>query len=397
MLAPELLPVWGGVGTYIVELVRHLPKTIEIHVVAPSRKGLGEIDAKTSDYDLAEYFPDNVHVHLISSASDTFFYNAAFQYACFRHVPRLIKKERIDLIHSHTAHMPDLLLQFRGVKVPTVVTVHTTILGQRRASKEAGARFTDLEFSEKATYLSYPALRLAEMVFFSAKRSYITVSNWMREQLLQEFPNLRDASIRVIQNSVDTAFFRPDANSNAELILFTGRFVAAKGLAFLLQAMPRIISKYPDIKFVFIGPGDSAPYERRLATLQVPRRNFEFLGYLRDRKEMLEYYRKCSIYVAPTLYENLPIRILEAMACGKPVVATSVCGIPEVITSNWDGVLVPPRSGTRLVEAICGLLEDSTRRRQIGRRARETVLERFNWAENALRTARVYEEVVHMA
>ena len=92
MLAPEFLPIWGGVGTYIVELVRHLPRTVEIHVVTPYRERFGMSQVKTSDYDFDEYFGDNVHVHFISSASDTFFYNAAFQYACFKRVPRVVKE-----------------------------------------------------------------------------------------------------------------------------------------------------------------------------------------------------------------------------------------------------------------------------------------------------------------
>jgi glycosyltransferase involved in cell wall biosynthesis len=394
MLAPEFLPVWGGVGTYIVELVRHLPRSIEIHVVTPFREKLGPSEVKTSDYDFGEYFGDNVHVHLISSASDTFFYNAAFQYACFKQVPRLVREMGIDLLHSHTAHMPDLLLQFRRLKTPTVTTVHTTIVGQRQGSKESRVDFRDLDLSEKATFAGYPFLRLAEIVFFSKRKWYITVSNWMKVQLQQRFPKLEDSDIRVIPNSVDTEFFSPGKEGEKPVVLFTGRLIAAKGLTYFVDSVPGILRSYPDTVFIFIGPGNSAPYEARLRRLGVPRNNFQFLGYLKDQGDLLDYYRKCTVFVAPTLYENLPIRILEAMACARPVVATDVCAIPEVITPQHDGVLVPPGSSEALGDGICSLLGDRERRMEIGRRARQTVVDRYDWSHNAKKTFLFYEEVL---
>ena len=394
MLAPEFLPIWGGVGTYIVELVRHLPGTVEIHVVTPFRERLGPARVRTSDYKFNEYFGDNVHVHFISSASDTFFYNAAFQYACLKRVPRLLKEEGVDILHSHAAHMPDLLLQSRRLKAPTVTTVHTTIVGQREASKKSGVGFRDLELSEKATFAGYPFLRLAEAVFFSGRRYYITVSNWMKMQLFQQFPGLRNSGVSVIHNAVDTRFFSPAEPDNEAIVLFAGRLIAAKGLNYLIDSVPRVLQKNPDAVFVFIGPGNREPYEAKLLTLGVPRRNFEFLGYLTNRTDLLDYYRRCTVFVAPTLYENLPIRILEAMACGKAVIATNVCGIPEAITSQRDGVLVPPGSSEALATAVCDLLQDPDRRAQIGSRARQTVLDRFDWTLSAQRTATLYQQLV---
>lgn len=396
MLAPEFLPVWGGVGTYIVELVRHLPKDVEVHVVAPSRKRLGHADVKTADYDFDEYFSDNVHVHLISSASDTFVYNAAFQYACLRRVPLLVRQERIDLIHTHAAHMPDLLLQFRNLKIPTVATIHTTISGQRQGSREASVRFRDLEFSEKATYLGYPFLRMAERIFFSPTKHYVTVSNWMKSQLVHLFPRLSESEIRVIENSVDTKFFSPTATKAGKTILFTGRLIAAKGVTYLVDAIPRTLRTHPDAFFAFVGPGDPSPYQNRLHSLGISEKNYAFLGYLKDRKEVLAAYRNCTIFVAPTLYENLPIRILEAMSCAKPVVATDVCAIPEVITSGEDGILVPPKSSEALSKAICELLQAPEHRGEMGRKARRTVVEKFDWTLNAQRMTRFYDQVLTM-
>jgi len=396
ILAPEFLPIWGGVGTYTVELVRHLPKNFEVHVVAPMRKSIGTSKTSTFDYDLSEYFSENVHVHFVSSASDTFFYNAAFQYACMRFVPKLVKDVGIDLIHSHTAHMPDLLLPLRRLRIPTVTTVHTTIQGQRQGSKQSGEHFRNLDLSEKMTYIGYPILRVAEELYFLRKIDYITVSNWMKRQLLAHFSHIRRSNVRVIHNSVDTRFFTPgESEDNRKIVLFTGRLIAAKGLTYLTDAIPQVLEDYPDTLFTFIGPGNPSIYRSRLLRRGVPRKNYIFLGYLKSWKDILTWYRKCAIFVAPTLYENLPIRILEAMACAKPVVATNVCAIPEAVTSHENGILVPSMSSKALAEAICSLLEDPEVRLQLGRAARKKVVEEFDWTANANYTTSFYEEVLN--
>jgi len=397
MLAPEFLPVWGGVGTYIVELVRHLPENVEVHVVTPVREGFGKEKISTSDYDFSKYFGNNVHIHFVCKASDTFFYNAKFQYACLRYVPKLVKEERIDLIHSHTAHMPDLLLQFRRLNIPTITTIHTTIRGQRHGTKSSGMSFWDLEFSEKLTYLTYPFLCLAEIIYFSKERYYITVSKWMKEQIVRQYPKIDPSLISVIYNSVDVENFSPSKGKNfpeRDIVLFVGRLIAAKGVRYLVEAIPKVLREYPNTLFIFTGSGNSLPYQRRLKELRVPEKNFMFLGYLKESSDLVEYYRASSVFVAPTLYENLPIRVLEAMACGVPVVASNVCAIPEVIDNGVNGILIQPGSVGELAEAICRLLGDPSLRRKMGDNARKTVLEKFNWKVNAIKTVEVYQQIL---
>jgi glycosyltransferase involved in cell wall biosynthesis len=396
MLAPEFLPVWGGVGTYIVELVRHLPSSIEVHVVTPMRSGLGEEKVSTSDFDFSRYFGSNVNIHFVSRASDTFFYNANFQYACLKHVPKIVKEEKIDLVHSHTAHMPDLLLQFKKLKIPFVTTIHTTIRGQREGTKSSGMGFAGLEFSEKITYLTYPFLSLAETIYFSRKRYYITVSRWMRKQIMREFPRIEPSSISVIHNAVDTERFSPTKiqPSRRSIVLFTGRLIAAKGVNCLVDAIPRVIHSYPEVFFIFIGTGNSLIYQKRLSEMGIREKNFMFVGYLKEANDLVAYYRAASVYVAPSLYENLPIRVLEAMACGVPVVASNICAIPEAVDSNVNGILISPNSSKELADAICCLLGDARLRKRIGANARKTVLDRFDWGVSASKTVMTYKQIL---
>ena len=200
MLAPEFVPVWGGVGTYIVELIKNLPKEVNIHVVTPIRESYGKEKISTNDYNLDKYFDENIKIHFISKASDTFFYNAKFQYACQKYVPKIIKEYDINIIHSHTAHMPDILLQYKKTSAKTVTTIHTTIKGQREGTLKSGMNFLDLEFSEKITYLSYYGLRVIEEIYFHKDRKYLTVSNWMKNNIIKNYPSIREEDIKVVYN-----------------------------------------------------------------------------------------------------------------------------------------------------------------------------------------------------
>jgi len=404
MLAPELLPVWGGVGTYIVELVKHLPTDVNIHVVTPMREGFGNDKISPSYYDFSKYFGGNVKIHFICKASDTFIYNAKFQYACLKYVPKLIKEERVDLIHSHTAHMPDLLLMFRKVRKPVITTVHTTIKSQRLSTKASATQFGELERSEKATYIVYPALRLAEEVYFKRKRHYITPSNWMKIWLEDNFRI--NGNIRVIPNSVDVNDYEsktcgvlegliPEELKDRRMILYVGRLLAAKGLGTLVEAMPEILNGIGkgELLFVFAGPGDRGRYLNKLKKMKVEC-CYSFTGPL-PREATIQLMMTAKVVVVPSFHENSPYVVLESMACGTPVVASHVGGIPEIVRDGYNGMLVEPGSPKLLVKAVTELLEDESNRSSIGQHARQTILSKFSWAANLNKYLDVYSEALN--
>jgi len=262
----------------------------------------------------------------------------------------------------------------------------------------SGMAFADLEFSEKAEYLGYPLLRLTEILYFLKARNYITVSEWMKQQLQNQYLKLNYCPLFVTPNSVDTQLFSP---SNEErpfekhTILFTGRMIAAKGIRYIVEAIPQVLREYPDAFFVFIGTGNYLPYQRMLKDMDISEKNFAFLGYLKGWDELIKYYRSCSVYVAPTtLWENLPIRVLEAMACGAPVIASNICALPEAIDNGLDGILIPPASVSHLVNSICMLLGDARMRKNMGANARKKILAKFDWNINAFRTVEAYRSIL---
>ena len=275
MLAPEFPPVRGGVGTYIVELIQNLPSDIEVHVVTLKRNGFSKKETCLIN-DFSGFYKKNIHIHTICTASDTFIYNLKFQYACLRHVPKIIKEENLDLIHSHAAHMPDLMLKTLKNQLPIITTVHTTIRGQREGTHASMLPFQDLENSEKMTFLTYPFLYLIDNIYFSTGNYYITPSNWMKDCLLKTHPNLKD-NIFVVPHGIDTDFFTPPPKkqrNSKNVILFVGRLIALKGIFYLIQAFPLVLKEYPNTVIFFVGPGEKKPYIDELRRCGVPRELF---------------------------------------------------------------------------------------------------------------------------
>ena len=405
MLAPEFPPVWGGVGTYIFELIKHLPKSIEVHVLAPMRKGYGKNQASAElEIDFSRCFGNNIYVHYICEASDTFFYNAAFQYACLRYAPKLLKDENIDLIHSHTAHMPDLLLKLRRLDNPIITTVHTTIKSQRLGTSLSHRSFFELERSEKMTFIMYPFLRMAEMAYFRGKRLYISPSKWMKHSL-EDFYNITK-NIRVIPNSVDLEDYKrkeldfklkgliQQKIGNKRIVLFAGRLLALKGVDILIDAIPKILKENPteSLHFVFAGPGNKIRYLDKVRRMGLSG-CCSFIGPL-PKEQIIQLIQASSIVVLPSLIENFPYIILESMACGVPVVANNIGGIPEIIEDGYNGKLIKSLSPRNLAMTILNLLQDESLRSSLGKHARETINNKFSWTVNIKKYCELYSDAL---
>lgn len=405
MLAPEFPPVWGGVGTYIFELVRHLPKNVEMHVVTPKREGFSKSQQTRSSSNVLHYLGSNIHLHYICTAKDSFFYNAQFQYACLREVPKIIKEEKIDVIHSHAAHMSDLLLMFRRLKAASITTIHTTIKSQRIGTKASKGNISDFESSEKATQLLYPVLRFSEELYFRQKRFIITPSNWMKTWFNENFKI--NTNIRVVPNCIDVADYEITENDDAveniipqhlkekQIVLFAGRLLSLKGVDVLVRAIPKISKslKNNDVLFVFAGPGDSSRFQNRLVKTNTDLKCL-FTGPL-AKETVVKLMSKSALVILPTYNDNSPYTILEAMACGTPVVASNVGGIPEIITDGYDGILVDPGYPEELADAIIDLLQDKTLYNQISKREKETITKKFSWETNMPKYLKAYSDAIN--
>jgi glycosyltransferase involved in cell wall biosynthesis len=138
----------------------------------------------------------------------------------------------------------------------------------------------------------------------------------------------------------------------------------------------------------YAGKGGAAYYERIRSQLGSSR--FRFLGPI-PHYQLPQLYSMASVFVFPTLYEGFPKAMLEAMACEKPVVSTNVGGIPEMIESGIEGLLVEMRRPREFAEAIIEIMSDEARARRMGRMGRRKIEKNFTWNDTARTLHEVYE------
>jgi glycosyltransferase involved in cell wall biosynthesis len=180
------------------------------------------------------------------------------------------------------------------------------------------------------------------------------------------------------------------------IVLFTGRMVAKKGPQVLIKAIPKVLTRIPNACFVFAGAENFSPYMRLLNQLKIGKDNYRYLGYVPASKLAL-LYNTASVYTAPSFEDSLGIRILEAMSCQKPVVASDIGGVHEIISHNQNGLLIKPGDANALANNIIDLLSNEDTGEKIAFAGRQTVLEKFSARRMSNETAALYYKVIDNA
>ncbi len=228
---------------------------------------------------------------------------------------------------------------------------------------------------------------------FSKVDTVVTVGRFERDLLKQKF-GLGEQKIKYIPNGVDTEKFEKLERKpgNTKTLLYVGRLEKYKGIHFLLKAFPKIKRSMSDLKVVVVGKGSFKEELKSLVSSLNIQDNVEFLENVPE-DDLIELYLSSCAFVYLSQYEGLPVAVLEAMACGLPVIATRVGGIPEVVQQAETGFLLNfPPDEKELIDRIALLLDDCTTSTHIGIRAKETVLSTFSWNHAAKNLKELYEE-----
>ncbi|MBN1992339.1 MAG: glycosyltransferase family 4 protein [Anaerolineae bacterium] len=185
--------------------------------------------------------------------------------------------------------------------------------------------------------------------------------------------------VHVIPNGVDAAHFHPLPHilhqESTIRVLFVGRLVYQKGLDILLQALALIPPHIP-LSLEIVGDGDARPeLEQTANKLDYP---IHFSGW-RARSELPARYQTADIFVLPSRDEGMPNVVLEAMACGLPVVATQIAGNEELVQEGETGLLVPPETPAALAQALIKLITNDRLRQRMGLAGRQRVEEQYTW------------------
>jgi len=195
----------------------------------------------------------------------------------------------------------------------------------------------------------------------------------------------------VIWNGVDPNVFKPlreidhwkEIPQDKPIILTNARLIKQKGIDYLIKAMKGV-----DARLIVFGRG---PLEKELKNL-AKGMDVIFITKTITTQELVELINLANIFVLPSLYETFGLAVVEAMACGKPVIATNIHGLPEVVGDC--GLLVTPKDVDGLRSAIMLLLEDESYARQLGRKARARALQNFHWDKIAEKYEGFYKKVL---
>jgi glycosyltransferase involved in cell wall biosynthesis len=308
-----------------------------------------------------------------------------WEYRIMPMLPFALMKINADIIHLHDVrHFTDVVtLVSKLKKVPFVITIHYGTYAPTKYLKML-IKLYDRSF--------------VRTIFERAKK-IIFVSTGIMNEYRRMFPHLIDNMI-VIPNGINVNEYQSlhfDANDfkrrfnldESKIVLTGGRIIESKGFQYLIKAMPSILKEEPNVKLIIAGPDRG--YKKYLIQL-IQRLKLEqhiiFTGML-SHEAFKKLLYVADIFVLPSLYEGLPVVLLEAMACGKVIVATDIPGVREILSSE-EAVLVKPGDVENLSNAIIMLLKDETFAKKIGQIAREKSLY-YDWNNIAKLIVEVYK------
>ena len=341
----------GGLENILVELVRHTAGERFRHAVIC-----------LADYDASfrARLPEDVPVYALHKPP-------GWGMGTFVRLYRLLRELRPDVVH--TSNLAALECQPVAALSGVPARVHA----------EHGWNVTDLTGSNR----KYRWLRrlLSPWV-----QRHVAVSQHLADYLVDRV-GIPQRRVRQIYNGVDTQRFQGREPGGAGhggvgrrfVIGTVGRICAVKDQATLIRAFARLLERHPEradaIHLVLVGSGpDEAELRRLTEELGVASR-VEWAGNCSNVAERLEAF---DLFVLPSLAEGIPVTVLEAMACGLPVVASRVGGLPELVEEGETGTLVPAQDPERLCDVLDGYLLDEARCRAEGAAGRRRALQRFS-------------------
>jgi glycosyltransferase involved in cell wall biosynthesis len=287
---------------------------------------------------------------------------------------RVIRGKKIDVINCHflTVYFLHIVIAARLLRVPIVISVHGADIDA----------YSELSLLQK--FIHRQIMRGADRI--------VACSAAMARRTAQVFPNV-GGKVTFVHNGLDLSDYLDGHTTRAlpkPYILCVCRHVQKKGIDTLLRAFALVQPECPAMSLVLVGDGPLFEAHKELArTLQIDDR-VVFVGST-AHAEVASFFQGCTLFVLPSRSEPFGLVILEAAYYRKGIVSTGVGGVPEIVTNGVNGLLVEPDDPKGMAKAIVALVEDPTRRDQLGAQAHETLLKRFLWKDRIDDYLAVYE------
>ncbi len=356
----------GGVTNHISSLEHHLTRMgHKVKVIAPASRAVPTFGDRFIPVGKPRPIPSSGSIARIT-----------ISLGLAPRIKAILDEEKFDIIHLHEPLCPMLCT--------TVLRLSQTVnVGTFHADGSIG----------------YSLSKLFNTIFlkrwFSKLDGKIAVSQPAMELANKYFPG----DYTIIPNGVDLEHFSPqvlpiDKFSDGKLnILFVGRLEKRKGLSYLLEAYKQVKQETPNSRLIIVGPGTRLRKKYEKQVVRNGLKDVVFVGYV-AYNELPRYYKTADIVCSPaTGRESFGIVLLEAMAMGKPVVASNIEGYARVVTDGVEGLLVPPKNKDLLAQTIISLLNNKSLRHQMGERGRLKAQD-YGWEHIAQRVFSYYLKVL---
>ena len=297
------------------------------------------------------------------------------------HIARKLKEGQFSLLQTH---------EYRG---DILGGIAARLAGVKSIATVRG--YTDRTLALRL----YKVLDLLALRFFT---KVVTVSEHLCGQVLSA--GLPEQKVVTIYNAIGAEAFAAKATlagpglrehlgigNQQRIVTIVGRLSVEKGHRYFLEGAKRVLNCLPETRFLIVGDGPLRKELGRLTSSLGVDGAISFLGYQREVAALMSI---SDVLVLSSLREGLPNVLIEAMALAKPIVATRVGGVPEIVRDGETGILVPPKDPERLAESLLYLLRNPGEGKRLGERGKAVVVQEFNVETMAHKIAEVYREVL---
>lgn len=348
-----------------------------------------------------EFFPPSINLNKFNLLESL---RSVYSQQAKNNINLLLNNFKPEIVHLHNIYhhlTPSILPELKKRGIPIVQTV-----GDYHLISPNYFMYHDGEICEitkpnkyykaiahkcvKGSYLK-SLLEITEKYLYLVlgwERNYVdrflAPSDFMRTKLIEY--GIPENKVTTLPYFIDSTKYRPNYEPG-KYILYFGRLSEEKGLKVLLKVMKQL----PRIKLVIAGTGPQEE-ELRMMNSELGNRNVEFVGF-KSGHELLNLIENCRFTVLPSVwYEVFGLSILESFACGKPVIASNIGGMPEVIDHGENGLLVKPDNVSELSDAIDNLWKSVTRIRNMGKIGRNITEKKYNKAIHYDQIMRIYSK-----
>jgi phosphatidylinositol alpha-mannosyltransferase len=357
----------GGVVNHISQLERYLTRMgHEVKIIAPASKAVTNCGDRFIPIGRPRAVPGSGSIARIS-----------LSLRLASRIKEVLEREKFDVVHLHE---------------PFMIMLCSAVL---RFSKSVNIGTFHASDATPGYNLGWPIGRMILNRRARKLHGRIAVSLPAKEYAEGYVPG----PYAIIPNGIDLEHFQPNVAPIQEYcdgklnILFVGRLERRKGVNYLIKAYGKIKADYPDSRLIVVGPGTRPRRKHEKSIKKNHLKDVVLIGPV-SYTDLVRYYRTADICCAPaTGQESFGIVLLEAMALGKPVVASNISGYASVMTDGKEGILVPPRDVDQLAQALSRLMADEKLRWEMGARGKLTAAD-YSWEHVASQVADYYQKIM---